>query len=121
MRRLHPDPAPSRRAFLGGAAARGTAAALPEWPAAASARASGDHRGFRVSLSVSPFTEAVLASLSLTDGRRTAGTVRDVQRLFRRHGATEVFVQVATREKPGGRHAEYGLARASDQARLAAH
>src|SRR3989440_4850444 len=120
MRRQHPDPAPSRRAFLGGAAALGTAAALPEWPAAASARARGDHRGFRVSLSVSPVTEAVLASLSLTDGRRTAGTVRDVQRLFRRHGATEVFVRVATRENARVRDAEYGFARAIERARLAA-
>jgi len=121
MRRLHPGSAPSRRAFLAGAAALGAAAALPEWPAAASTRARGDHRGFRVSLSVSPVTEAVLASLSLTDGRHTAGTVRDVQRLFRRHGATEVFVRVATRENARDRDAEYGFARAIERARLAAH
>ena len=84
MRRQYPGSAPSRRAFLAGAAALGATAALPEWPAAGSARARGDHQKFRVSLSVSPFTEAVLASLSLTDGWHTAGTVRDVQRLFRR-------------------------------------
>jgi arabinogalactan endo-1,4-beta-galactosidase len=120
MCRQHPLSAPSRRAFLGGAAALGAAAALPEWPAVASARARGDHRGFRVSLSVSPFTEAVLASLSLTRGRHTAGTVRDVQRLFSRHGATEMFVRVATRENARDRDAEYGFARAIERARLAA-
>ena len=64
MRQQHRDPAPSRRAFLGGAASLGAAAALPEWPTAVSAPARGDHRGFRVSLSVSPFSEAVLASLA---------------------------------------------------------
>jgi tagatose-1,6-bisphosphate aldolase non-catalytic subunit AgaZ/GatZ len=89
--------APSRRTFLGGAAALGAAAALPAWPAAAKSdyRHAGGER-FRVSLSVSPFTEAVLAAVSLTDGRRTARTVRQVQRLFSRHGATEVFARVAT-------------------------
>lgn len=68
---------------------------------------------------VSPVTEAVLGSLSLADGRRTASTVRAVQRLFNRHGATEVFVRVATRTQARLVDAEYGLARALERARLA--
>jgi len=60
------------------------------------AAGSDPRRAFRTSLSVSPFTEAVLGSLSLTDGHRTATMVRQVQQLFNRHGATEVFARVAT-------------------------
>lgn len=121
MTSQQPSPAtPSRRAFLGGAAALGAAVALPAWPAVA--KTAGDHQhrgGFRVSLSVSPVTEAVLGSLSLTDGRRTAGTVRGVQRLFNGHGATEVFVRVATRKNARSGDAEYGFSRAIERARLA--
>jgi hypothetical protein len=52
----------SRRTLLGGAAAPGAAAALPARPAAAkSAHGHAECKRFRVSLSVSPFTEAVLA------------------------------------------------------------
>jgi hypothetical protein len=57
---------------------------------------------------------------SLTDGRRTAGTGRQVQRLFNRHGATEVFVRVATLRQARDRDAEYGFERAVERARLAA-
>ena len=113
--------AASRRAFLGGAAALGAAAALPVGPAAA--RSAHGHAGcerFRVSLSVSPFTEAVLGAVSLTDGRRRASTVRQVQRLLNRHGATEVFVRVATLPRARDGDAEYGFERAVERARLAA-
>jgi arabinogalactan endo-1,4-beta-galactosidase len=117
----HRSPATlSRRAFLGGAVALGAAAALPAWPAVATTVGDPQHRGgFRVSLSVSPVTETVLGSLSLTDGRRTARTVRDVQRLFDRHGASEVFVRVATRKNAKSGDAEYGFSRALERARLA--
>jgi hypothetical protein len=73
-----------------------------------------------VSLSVSPFTEAVLTSVSLTDGKRTARTAGQVQRLFNRHGATEVFARVATLAHAPLADAEYGFARALERARLAA-
>lgn len=118
----------SRRAFLGGTAALGAAATLPALPAAAlpalpavATTADDPHHGggFRVSLSVSPVTETVLGSLALNDGRRTASTVRDVQRLFNRHGASEVFVRVATRSNARVGDAEYGFARALERARLA--
>lgn len=113
-------PGPSRRAFLGGSVAFGAALALPGWPARASGGTGRDPRGaFRVSLSVSPFTEAVLGLLPLTDGGRAATTVRQVQQLLRRRGATEVFARVATlRNAPSG-DAEYGFAQAMERARLA--
>ena len=120
MRSQYPGSVPSRRAFLGGAAALGAAAALPAWPAAAkNARGHHDRGDFRVSLSVSPVTEAVVGAVSLTDGRRTAGTVAGVQRLFNRHGATEVFARVATLAQARSGDAEYGFARAIERARLA--
>lgn len=121
MRSRHNGPAaPSRRVFLGGAAAVGTAAALPAWPTAAKNAPDGRPRGgLRVSLSVSPVTESVLGSLALADGSRTASTVTEVQRLFERHGATEVFVRVATLAHARSGDAEYGFARAIERARLA--
>jgi hypothetical protein len=117
----HSSPAtPSRRAVLGGIAALGASVALPVWPAVAETAADHEHRGrFRISLSVSPFTEAVLELLSLTDGRRTARTVRDVQRLLNRHGATEVFARVATLKNARSGDAEYGFVNAIERARLA--
>jgi len=93
---------------------------LPAWPGAAkSARDDRLRGGFRVSLSVSPVTETVVESLSLTDGGLTAATVAEVQRLFNRHGATEVFVRAATLEHARSGDAEYGFSRAIERARLA--
>ena len=117
----HGSAAPSRRAFLGGAAVLSATAALPVWPAARSAQGHFGRDGFRVSLSVSPFTEAVLGAVTLADGRRRASTVREVQRLVNRHGATEVFVRVATLRNARDGDAEYGFERAIERARLAAH
>ena len=120
MNTRHPcPPGPTRRAFLGGSAALGAALAIPGWPVKANPALRRDPRSFRVSLSVSPFTEAVLGSLSLTDGRRTASTVRQVQQLFNLHGASEVFARVATRRNASSGDAEYGFARAIERAQLA--
>jgi arabinogalactan endo-1,4-beta-galactosidase len=117
----HGPVAPGRRAFLGGAAALG-ATALPAWPAAEkSPRDQAGCARFRVSLSVSPFTEAVLGAVALADGRRRASMVREAQRLFNRHGATEVFMRVATLRNARDADAEYGFARAIERARLAAN
>ena len=96
MNSQHPGlPGPARRAFLGGSIALGAVLARPGRPVKANPAPRRD-RAFRVSLSVSPFTEAVPGSLSLTDGCGAASTVNQVQQLFNRHGATEVFTQVAT-------------------------
>jgi hypothetical protein len=120
MKSQHPGlSGPSRRAFLGGSAALGAALTLPAWPVRANPALRRDPRSFRVSLSVSPFTEAVLGSLALTDGRHTASTVRQVQQLFNLHGATEVFARVATRRNASSGDAEYGMVRAIERAQLA--
>lgn len=112
-------PGPTRRGFLGGSAAVGAALVFPAAPAIANPAPGRDRRAFRVSLSVSPFTEAVLGSLSLTEGRGAASTVSQVQQLFSRHGANEVFARVATLRHARLGDAEYGFARAIERARLA--
>jgi arabinogalactan endo-1,4-beta-galactosidase len=115
--------------MLGMAAAVGGAAAIGAigGPGAAPAHAEDGGadpavrrraRRFRTSLSVSPFTESVLAVTALQAGHRTATTVADVQKIFNRAGATEVFVRVATvDETPGNRGG--GATRAIERARLA--
>lgn len=118
--RRPPTPRPTRRAFLGGSAALGAAVAFPGQAVKAGKLAGRDPREtFRVSLSVSPFTEAVLRSVPLTDGRRVATTPRQVQQLFSRPGATEVFARVATLRNASSGDAEYGFARAIQRAQLA--
>jgi len=73
---------------------------------------------FRVSLSVSPFTNAMIASgVTFTDGKHHARTDEKLQRLFAAHGANEVYARIATSRKSipgaGGDHSlEHGLARA---------
>lgn len=105
----------NRRVFLGGAAAIMVASASSRLPALAAARGGA----FRTSLSVSPCAEAVLASGPLADGLGSARTVRQLQEMFNRHGATEVFARVATRAQARVGDAEYGFARALERARLA--
>lgn len=118
----------SRRTVLGMAAAAGGVAAMTALggtgasPASAADGAAPSHRRhgreFRNSLSVSPFTESVLAVTALRAGHRTATSVADVQKLFNRAGATEVFVRVAmVDETPGNRGG--GATRAMERARLA--
>lgn len=121
-------PGASRREFLARASA--AAAGLALTPAAPAAAAAGEPVGaqlicvpltpFRTSLSVSPFTEAVLKVTTLTDGAFTARTVRQVQDLFVRHGATEIYARIATRKiAPQGGVAEHGWAKGLERARLA--
>jgi hypothetical protein len=98
----------TRRGALAGAAAL-----------AATARAA-PAPGFRASLSVSPFSEAVLKATSLTDGTVTARTLEQLQNLYVRHGATEVYARIATRKvAPQGPVAEHGWARGIERARFA--
>ncbi len=73
---------------------------------------------FRVSLSVSPFTELVLDSgTTFSDGRINAATVEDVERLFVSHGANEVYARIATTRKYRTGFGDHSL----ERARLAAH
>lgn len=76
---------------------------------------------FRVSLSVSPFTEIVLNSgTSFNDGRITATTVEGVQRLFVGHGANEVYARIATTQKYRTGFGDHSMARGLERARMAA-
>ncbi|MET7896577.1 glycosyl hydrolase 53 family protein [Streptomyces mirabilis] len=114
-----------RRGFLttAGAAVAGLALtgglATPARAAARAASPAASGKTFRNSLSVSPFTESVLAQVKLTDGQRTAATAEGVQRLFVDHGATEMFVRVATRRVATDVDAEHGVDRALRRGRLA--
>lgn len=74
---------------------------------------------FRMALSVTPFTEKVLQAGPLTDGKFEARTVRDVQLLFNRHGATEIYQRIACRKYSPQGAAEHGWARGLERAALA--
>ena len=76
---------------------------------------------FRVSLSVSPFTEIVLNSgTTFSDGKTSASTVEDVQRLFAAHGSNEVYARIATTRKYRTGFGDHSLERGLARARLAA-
>ncbi|WP_141576537.1 glycosyl hydrolase 53 family protein [Actinomadura sp. WMMA1423] len=114
-----PRPSLNRRGFLLASAAAGVAAAVPLTGARAASSPASASGPFRTALSVSPFTEKVLDSVSLTDGARTASTVTDVQRLFKAHGATEVYARIATRRQAQSGDAQHGFDRGLQRARLA--
>ena len=103
----------SRREFLTTAAAGGAAlwSAQPAaWGSPVPARPC-PVPGWRTSLSViSPFSEAVLAGHAVTDGTVTAHTLPQLQRLYERHGATEVYMRIATKRTSA---TENGVARAA--------
>ena len=76
---------------------------------------------FRVSLSVSPFTEIVLnLGNSFTEGAVTATTVEGVQRLFVNHGSNEVYARIATTQKYRIGFGDHSLDRGLERARMAA-
>jgi hypothetical protein len=112
----------SRRSFLARSSVAGAALVIPVAPrliAPAMLRPGRCPVMFRTSLSVSPFTETVLSTLSFNDGQIRASTVKGVQRLFNRHGATEVYARIATRRYAVTPGAEMGFARGIERARLA--
>lgn len=93
----------------------GTAFGQP--PAAAADPFAAEARAFRISLSVSPFTEAIVKSgVVFTDGKIEAKTPRELQRLFMKYGATEVYARIATSRHftlgAGNHSLDLGLARA---------
>jgi arabinogalactan endo-1,4-beta-galactosidase len=122
----------SRRGFLGRAAAVGATLTLPPSLAgaagaataagaasAAGAAAFSCTPAFRTSLSVSPFTEAVLKRVTLSDGVRTARTMPQVQQLYNAHGATEVYARIATSKSAPGGDSDSGWESGLTRARLA--
>jgi hypothetical protein len=67
--------------------------------------------GWRTSLSViSPFSEEVLARYVVSDGTLKAHTIEQEQRLYEHHGATEVYMRIATKKTSATQN---GVARAS--------
>jgi arabinogalactan endo-1,4-beta-galactosidase len=88
--------------------------------ASSNARPPRSGGNFRVALSVSPFTEIVLSNdMVYTDGKITAKSVEELQRLFVTHGATEVYARIGTsREKTAG-FGDHSLNRGLTRARLA--
>lgn len=103
-----------RRSFL-----RGSAAGLLAASGCVNGRMEAKGSAFRTAISVSPFTEAVLAAGPLSDGQFTATDVPGVQRLFMRHGASEVYQRIACRKVSPQGHAEHGWARGLERAALA--
>ncbi len=76
---------------------------------------------FRVSLSVSPFTEMVLGAGTTFNGSGiTATTVADVQRLFVAYGANEVYARIATTQKYRTGFGDHSMDRGLERARMAA-
>jgi arabinogalactan endo-1,4-beta-galactosidase len=85
--------------------------ALPEQP--------GD-KEFRVSVSVSPFTELLFRSgITFTDGKVTARNAEELQRLFDSHGANEVYARIATTQKYRTGLGDHSMDRGLERARLA--
>jgi arabinogalactan endo-1,4-beta-galactosidase len=77
-------------------------------------------REFRVSLSVSPFTEQLLrAGVVFSDGKLTAKSAEALQRLFQAHGANEVYARIATTRafRPG--NGDHSVTRGLERAALA--
>ncbi len=59
-------------------------------------------KDFRISLSVSPFTELRFRNgTTFTDGKTTAKDPAELQRMFIRHGANEVYARIATTQNIG--------------------
>src|SRR5215470_14393106 len=77
-------------------------------------------KDFRVSLSVSPFTDmGIRYGISFTDGKLTAKSVEDLQRLFVSYGANEVYVRIATTQKYRTGFGDHSMEHALDRARMA--
>lgn len=78
---------------------------------------------FRISLSMSPFTEMRLQNgITFTDGSLPAGTPLELQKLFAVHGANEVYARIATTQHyrigNGDHSMDRGLERAGIAVRL---
>jgi arabinogalactan endo-1,4-beta-galactosidase len=92
-------------------------------PSALSQTGSSDSAGakdFRISVSVSPFTELIFRQgLTFTDGKLSARNVEDLQRLFIAHGANEVYARISTSWKHGVGAGDHSMERGLERARLA--
>ena len=77
-------------------------------------------KDFRISMSVSPFTELTFRyGLTFTDGRVTAKTPEDLQKIFASHGANEVYARIATTQKYRTGFGDHSMDRGLERARMA--
>jgi hypothetical protein len=75
---------------------------------------------FRVAVSVSPFTELLMSSgIVYTDGKSTARTVEELQKMFVAHGANEVYARIGTSRSKTPGFGDHSLDRGLMRARLA--
>ncbi|HUK29898.1 MAG TPA: glycosyl hydrolase 53 family protein [Candidatus Acidoferrum sp.] len=76
---------------------------------------------FRISLSVSPFTEMRLQNgITYTDGKLSASTPEELQKLFAAHGANEIYARIATTQHFRTGNGDHSMDRGLDRARIAA-
>src|SRR5215831_3255539 len=75
---------------------------------------------FRLSVSVSPFTElAFRYGVTFTDGKLTAKNVEELQRMFAGYGGNEVYARIATTQKYRTGFGDHSMERALERAGLA--
>jgi len=75
---------------------------------------------FRISISVSPFSELRLSNgVVFTDGQSTAKTPEELQALFAAHGANEVYARIATTQKHAIGSGDHSMDRGLSRARMA--
>ena len=75
---------------------------------------------FRVAISVSPFTELLFSTgIVYSDGKATAKTVEELQKMFVAHGANEVYARIATSRAKTPGFGDHSLDRGLMRARLA--
>ena len=81
---------------------------------------AGAQPDFRISLSVSPFTEILLrAGNTFSDGKMTASTPEELQRMFIKYGANEVYARIATTRSYRIGFGDHSLNKGLERARMA--
>jgi hypothetical protein len=82
--------------------------------------ATASAREFRMALSVSPFTELLLSNgVIYSDGATTARSAEELQRLYMKYGANEVYARLATTRTYEKGFGDHSLNRVLDRARMA--
>jgi arabinogalactan endo-1,4-beta-galactosidase len=77
-------------------------------------------KAFRISVSVSPFVELLFRTgITFTDGKVTAKNPEELQGLFSRHGANEVYARIATTREYRIGFGDHSMSRALERARMA--
>lgn len=75
---------------------------------------------FRVSLSVSPFTDLLMSKgIVFTDGKQAARTPEELQQMFMKYGANEVYARIATNRKHTVGFGDHSLDHGLERARMA--